>query len=842
MTPSVLALVPVTTAVFYFGLARVVSRRAAGDRGTREFLLYLGLLGVGSVFSAIWRVTQDLDTAEYLLRALEFCLVMTPISFLYFLQAFYPTRWSGRAGRVAYALVLTAVVPTLSGSLNRVTVDPVPSPEVWESSLFYLMITGQVLGWIAGVAYVTAAYRLHRDPFERNRLKYVAVATTLIIAGGNTNLVEALRVLPVDQAINGAAAAMLAFSIARYRLFNIDLAVRGGLVQTIVTGAATAAYVGSLTVVYRAFQIDLGTQEGVLVALFLGLPIGVVAAGVRHGTHWVFDRVFVGGRIDRDEVLAEFQRRTAEVRSVEALVREFTELCQRAAQSSFVATLLPSEKHEFELVHVAGPFPRPKPEWTIRGENALLALVAESREPVTPYAFERLVASNAVAAQDLAEFGPYRDCIMVPLYAHDEVIGIVFISAKVYDKAYTLSEIDLFSVVAGQAALSIENARLFEQLQEQAQTDFLTRLPNHRHLQDLFEEALSESKRSGVPFTVAMVDLDNFKLLNDVHGHQIGDDALQRIAAVMRAAIGPEDVVGRYGGDEFLLILPGRTKEQGRELMARVARAVKRTPLAASDSDISASEQLPARISWGVAAYPENGLTRRALISVADSELLQNKFEMRRSGTINTHRPTTGTLLEQDPEKLRIACSLLDIIDAKDPYTSEHSQQLASFALLVADELGLPDRERYAIWLGALLHDVGKIGTPTEILRKPGRLTPDEWIHMRQHPQLGETMMRGLLDIEEVIEIVGCHHERWDGNGYPRGLVGDEIPRMARLVSVADAFSAMVHDRPYRKGLSWSEATAELRRSAGTQFDPDAVEVFARAIGHADTASAQAAA
>ncbi len=841
MTPTVLALVPATTAVLYFALARVVLRRTTGDQGTREFLAYLGLLGAGSVFSAIWRVTQDLSTAEYLLRFLELCLVMTPFSFLYFLQAFYPTRWSRRARRLTYALVVCAVVPTMSGALNRVTVDPVPTPEVWESALFYLMITGQVVGWIAGVTYVSAAYRLQRDPFERNRLKYVAVATTLIIAGGNTNLIEALRVLPVDQGINGAAAALLAFSIARYRLFNIDLAVRGGLIQAVVTAVVTGAYVGSLTVVYRAFGIDLGTQEGVVVALFMGVPIGVLAAGVRHGTLWLFDRVFVGGRIDRDEVLAEFQRRTAELRSVDGLVREFTELCQRAAQSSFVATLLPNDRNELSLGHVSGPLPRPKPEWTIRLENSLLSLVAEPREPMTPYSFDRLLRSADVAPHDLAEFGPYRDCIMVPLWAHDDLIGIVFISAKVYDSAYTLNELDLFSVVSGQAALAIENARLFEQLQEQAQTDFLTRLPNHRHLQDVFEETLAQAKASGSPFTVAMVDLDNFKLLNDVHGHQVGDDALQRIAAVMRAAIGPDDVVGRYGGDEFLLILPGRNKEQGSELMARVARAVKRTPLAASDSEISASERLPARISWGVAAYPENGVTRRALISVADSELLQNKFEMRRSGTIHTHRPTTGTLLEQDPEKLRIARSLLDIIDAKDPYTSEHSQQLASFALLVADELGLPDRERYAIWLGALLHDVGKIGTPAEILRKPGRLTPDEWIQMRQHPSLGETMMRGLLDIEEVIEIVGCHHERWDGNGYPRGLAGDEIPRLARLMSVADAFSAMVHDRPYRKGLSWPEATAELRRSAGTQFDPDAVEVFARAIGQAE-ASSQAAA
>ena len=147
-------------------------------------------------------------------------------------------------------------------------------------------------------------------------------------------------------------------------------------------------------------------------------------------------------------------------------------------------------------------------------------------------------------------------------------------------------------------------------------------------------------------------------------------------------------------------------------------------------------------------------------------QLLQQRFAMRRTGTVHSDRPTVRQLLEQDPEKLRVARALLDIIDAKDPYTSEHSQQIAAFALLVSQELALPDSERYALWLGSLLHDVGKIGTPAWVLRKPGRLTPEEWDLMRAHPTMGEAIVRGLLDMQEVIDIVGCHHERWDGSGY----------------------------------------------------------------------------
>jgi len=405
---------------------------------------------------------------------------------------------------------------------------------------------------------------------------------------------------------------------------------------------------------------------------------------------------------------------------------------------------------------------------------------------------------------------------------------------KVYDAPFTLDDIDFLGLVSGQAALSIQNARLFEQLREAAETDFVTNLPNHRHLQDLFQVALSSAEVNGAALSVAMVDVDNFKLFNDVHGHQVGDEALRRLSQVMRGGARPQDIVGRYGGDEFLLLLPGLGHDEATEMLSRIARQVRKTNIAASDTDVSAAEHVPARISWGVATFPEDGRTRRSLTSVADSRLMQQKIEARRSATVHTGSTERARLLEQDPEKLRVARALLDILDAKDPYTSEHSQQIASFALLMAEEAGMSDRQRYLLWLGSLLHDVGKVGVSSEILRKPGRLSPEEWDQMRVHPALGEQMVRGLLDVKEVIDIVGCHHERFDGSGYPRGLAGEDIPEAARMVSVADAFSAMVHDRPYRKGLAWPEAIEELRRYAGTQFDPEMVELFVRAIGHGE--------
>lgn len=236
------------------------------------------------------------------------------------------------------------------------------------------------------------------------------------------------------------------------------------------------------------------------------------------------------------------------------------------------------------------------------------------------------------------------------------------------------------------------------------------------------------------------------------------------------------------------------------------------------------------RLSWGVASYPASAATERTLVAAADSDLLKRRYTRRRAGQAHTNRPSLRRMGERDPRRVRIASGLLDILDAKDNYTTEHSQQVASLGLLLADELRLSEQDREDLWLGGLLHDIGKLNVPDEVVRKPGTLSASEWASIHEHPTQGARLVFGLFGDGALTEIVGSHHERFDGLGYPLGLSGEDIPRLARAVSVCDAYSAMVHDRPYRKGLSTDEAVAELRLGAGRQWDPEMVEALVRAI------------
>lgn len=442
-----------------------------------------------------------------------------------------------------------------------------------------------------------------------------------------------------------------------------------------------------------------------------------------------------------------------------------------------------------------------------------------------PYIERHVPGSDVVPAYWAQTFG-VKSLAIYPMTVRDRVVGMMTVDAFRRFVRFPKEEIETVDAIARQAAIIIDNARLFERVQQQAHTDFLTGLANHRRLQDLFASALEECERDGQPMCVAMADVDNFKLLNDVHGHLVGDEVLKQIAGVISGAIRKDDIVGRYGGDEFLFILRRLTRDQGEQLMTRVALAVEQcaAPIPGLEKPV------PLRISWGLAAYPEDGTSRRGLISRADASLMDRRIHERGTSSQRTAL-STRDLMQLHPETVLLAESLLQVIDAKDHYTSDHSKEHATLSLLLADALGLPERQRYALWLGGLLHDIGKIGVPDAILRKPGPLTPEEWAVMRQHVTISESIVRGLFDLDEACEAVASHHEWFDGRGYPRGIAGEEIPLLGRMLAVVDAYSAMSHDRPYRTRLTHSEAVAELRRYAGIQFDPALVEAFIGALG-----------
>jgi diguanylate cyclase (GGDEF)-like protein/putative nucleotidyltransferase with HDIG domain len=351
-----------------------------------------------------------------------------------------------------------------------------------------------------------------------------------------------------------------------------------------------------------------------------------------------------------------------------------------------------------------------------------------------------------------------------------------------------------------------------------ALTDPLTGLGNHRHFHERLQHDLDKAQEEGFALTLCLLDVDNFKQINDRFGHPAGDRVLAQVAARLRQ--GGEAF--RLGGDEFALLLPRRDEHEGLSIARSVIERV-----ADTECDFGGSLSMSA----GIATYPQHGVERSELVRVADSALYLAKEQGK--NTVRVYRPDVIELAElrrlaEGPDRaarLRAAASLAHAVDARDAYTGSHSYMVGELAARVARRMGLDGEAIELARLAGSLHDLGKLAIPEEILRKPGPLNEAERLVLERHPQIGYRMLDSL-GVEPVASWVLHHHERWDGNGYPERKSGGEIPLGARILFVADAYDAMTTDRVYRGRLSHDRAIAELERCAGTQFDPEVVAAF----------------
>jgi diguanylate cyclase (GGDEF)-like protein len=360
--------------------------------------------------------------------------------------------------------------------------------------------------------------------------------------------------------------------------------------------------------------------------------------------------------------------------------------------------------------------------------------------------------------------------------------------------------------------------REVERLKRAALIDNLTSLGNHRAFEEDLERALDDASVSGASLTLALLDLDGLKQINDLHGHQAGDECIRALAGVLANA---GSTVGAYriGGDEFALIVPGRRAVDTLYLIQHL------------QSNMARGNDRPASASSGV-AEASAGLGRDALIRRADLALIQAKRSHRRCLLYNEAlEPILAgpDAIAEQRHTDALATALARAVDAKDSYTHSHCETVSELCALIGQELGMPPDRVTKLRLAGLLHDVGKIGITDSILQKPGPLTEAEFSVMKTHTRLGYAIVTAAERPEEADWILH-HHERIDGSGYPDGLAGDQIPIESRIILVADAFEAITADRPYRRHRSPEVALAELARCSGTQFDAGCVDALRRCV------------
>jgi diguanylate cyclase (GGDEF)-like protein len=360
------------------------------------------------------------------------------------------------------------------------------------------------------------------------------------------------------------------------------------------------------------------------------------------------------------------------------------------------------------------------------------------------------------------------------------------------------------------------------QLIEATRRDALTGSLNHGALVESLTTSVDHARAAGTGAVgVALIDFDNLGLLNNTYSHADGDRALLAVAGLIETAFEERGTWGRYGPDEFLIIVEGTEVAMLPERLDAV-----RAALVDFGLTVDASERLPLTVSVGIASYPTDGLSVTTLLATASVTL----DEAKASGGDAVRTAGAARPRENDSAGFDVLEGLVIAVDTKDRYTRRHSEDVARYGGFLASQLGLDADFRRIVQRAGRLHDVGKIGIPDHILRKPGALTPSEYEIVKQHVNLGDLIARDLPDQELVRAGIRHHHERWDGKGYLHGLAGEDIPLIARILAVGDAFSAMTTTRPYRKALSVEEALTRLEDASGSQLDASLVLAFVAGI------------
>ncbi|HEX5909823.1 MAG TPA: diguanylate cyclase, partial [Thermoleophilaceae bacterium] len=411
----------------------------------------------------------------------------------------------------------------------------------------------------------------------------------------------------------------------------------------------------------------------------------------------------------------------------------------------------------------------------------LVALAALS--PPAPTSPPRLTGARTIVVPTVAAL----TAVAMETYDHFTRLPTV---------AALLSSATLMAVAARMGMAFLENQRMLAASRREASQDALTGLGNRRELNMRLVAATALQPERGWVRLLILLDLDGFKAYNDSFGHPAGDSLLVRLGARLAQVAAPHGRAFRLGGDEFCVLVDVEPAMCD-VVVAGVAEALSER-----------GDGFTIAPSLGTVRLPGEAATPTAALHLADRRMYADKARSRSSATHQTRDVLVSAMREHQPE------------------LHEHVTDVAALAARLADELGMPAEERDRIVRAAELHDIGKVAIPDAILNKPGPLNDEEWQFMRRHTLIGERILMAAPALRPVAELVRSSHERWDGQGYPDGLAAEKIPLGARVVTLCDAFEAMVAERPYREAMTEAEALAEIERCSGSQFDPAVVKAF----------------
>ena len=818
---TIWAIIPLVSCLTYIALF-IVALQYTERAVNRVFALYLAVAATWSFTSFMLHLNAFPQQTLLWNQILIIPMMWMLLAYYHFARA-YTNKPAGIGLYVGYAFLLALAVLSLNGYIvkSAYVVNGILYHDLGNS--LYIIGAADLVFVGAVILLLVQRYRRSTDPPDRNRTMYLITGWGILVFFGYTNVIPAVAGLPLDHLGSVLNAIVISYAIFRFQLLNIRFVARRGLSYALLIVLLSGIYIGFILLGQRLLPTQ-PIYSIVLFATVVAFLLALLARPLRHIIQEGIDRLFFRGTYDYRQTLLRFSSRMGNILNLNELANEMLPAITKALHITQAKLLFQDTASDDFATH----FTYPKVEGELsdelrfKADNPIVVWLDKKGSPLHPEQIDVIPEFKGLWEAEKEQLAIFNVGLLFPIKSRGKLIGILALGNKRQGTFFSHEDIELVHSMASQAGIVIENARLYTQATVRANTDGLTRLYNHRHFHERLEQEIARGSRFGTRFSLIMLDLDLFKPYNDIYGHLAGDKILRKIAGYIKNSIRSLDMAFRYGGEEFAIILPEAWFDDAYKVAERIRQTI--------ESKMS-DQTMPLTISLGVASWPADGVMAEEIIACADTALYRAKQTGRNRTCLSSDisKPEARLAGLETPVRrgtLSIVYALAATVDAKDPYTYGHSKKVSEYAVSLSQALALPQDSITTIRAGALLHDIGKIGIPDAILNKEGTLTAKEWEPVKAHPEAGVEILRHVIDLVNCLPAILHHHERYDGTGYPSGLKGSNIPLEARILAIADAYDAITSLRPYHKQLSPQQALTELKRHAGTQFDPELVDTF----------------
>jgi diguanylate cyclase (GGDEF)-like protein/putative nucleotidyltransferase with HDIG domain len=788
------------------------------------FLIYL-LSAAGWSFSSFMCLSPSFSEAQQLFwTKLVLIIAIWSIVAYSSLIKLYVRKRLGYVTPLGYGYLLLVTVLTATGLVHQGYENGAGTlPQAF--GLWLILIAGGSLILIASSIFLLInSYRTSVNPDHRNRILYMLLGLAVVVV---TSLIWTLepRLYSINQVGYFANALLMTYAVVKSHLLDIKLVFRKSLVYTGITLFITACSM-VLVAIWSFYWAGWASSVSLAMTLAVVFSMSLLFNPLRNLLEKSVNVIFYGKSYDYRQTLLNFSGKISNIIDLDELAEAILYPVINAVRTEQASLLFLKDNQYASTYSQRYQKDRETISILLNDDGPVVAWLKREDRPLNMDIINSQPEFSSIKNEVKETLKSAEVEIICPIKSKQKLIAILVLSKKHHHGCYSRGDTDLLMTLSHEAGMAIENAQLYEKAKQRANSDELTGLFNHRCFHQRMEEEIARSIRFGDVFSLLLLDIDHFKRYNDKRGHLTGDAVLRDIGSILMSSVRNSDICFRYGGDEFAIILPETSIEGSRSVAERIRESVK------SFSGWP-GEQLT--VSIGVSTWPTDGVIKNAVIRAADAALYYSKQTGKNRTNVACEAAFSevfqaGSVKNRDVEDskavLETIYSLASTVDAKDSSTFEHSKKVCRYASQIAEYMGFNPEGMDRIRAASLLHDIGKISIPDQILMKNGPLTLDERQIVQAHPNLGVAIIQHITCLRSCLAGIQYHHERYNGSGYPSGLKGDNIPLDARILAVADSFDAMTSPRPYRNALSHGEAIEELQCCLGTQFDPQIVNAF----------------